>query len=155
MTQAKQGDTVKVHYTGRFKDGTVFDSSRGGDPLEFQLGAGHVIPGFDAGVTGMNIGDKREVEIPAEQAYGPYHAELAGEIERDRLPPDITPEVGMVLQMMHPSGMPFNVQVVGVEDDKIKLDANHPMAGKDLIFDLELVEVGGDGGGPKIIIPGR
>jgi peptidylprolyl isomerase len=140
--QAKQGDTVKVHYTGRFPDGTVFDSSAGKDPLEFTLGAGQVIPGFDAGVTGMNVGDKREVQIPADQAYGPYHEELAGELEREKLPPDLNPEVGMVLQMMHPSGMPFNVQVVDVEGDKIKLDANHPMAGKDLIFDLELVGVG-------------
>ena len=151
MTQAKQGDTVKVHYTGRFKDGTVFDSSTGREPLEFQLGAGQVIPGFDAGVTGMNVGDKREVQIPAEQAYGPYHAELAGEMDRKNLPEDLTPEVGMVLQMMHPSGMPFNVTVVEVKDDTITLDANHPMAGKDLIFDLELVDVGN--GGPKIIMP--
>jgi peptidylprolyl isomerase len=153
MTQAKQGDTVKVHYTGRFKDGTVFDSSVGKEPLEFQLGAGHVIPGFDAGVTGMTVGDKREVEIPADQAYGPYHPELAGELERDRLPADLTPEVGMVLQMMHPSGMPFNVQVTGVSDDKVTLDANHPMAGKDLIFNLELVDVGPGDGGPRIIMP--
>jgi peptidylprolyl isomerase len=151
MTQAKQGDTVQVHYTGRFKDGTVFDSSQGREPLEFQLGAGHVIPGFDAGVTGMAIGETRQVEIPADQAYGPYMPELAGELERNRLPEDMTPEVGMVLQMMHPSGMPFNVTIVGVSDETVTLDANHPMAGKDLVFDLQLVEIGG--GGPKIIMP--
>jgi peptidylprolyl isomerase len=151
MTQAKQGDTVKVHYTGRFKDGTVFDSSRGREPLEFQLGAGHVIPGFDAGVAGMKVGESREVEIPADQAYGPYHDELAGEMDRKNLPEDLNPEVGMVLQMMHPSGMPFNVTIVNVGPDTVTLDANHPMAGKDLIFDLELVETGD--GGPKIIMP--
>lgn len=151
MIQAKQGDTVKVHYTGRFKDGTVFDTSSGREPLEFQLGTGQVIPGFDVGVSGMKVGEKRSVEIPADAAYGPYLDELAGEMDRTNLPEELEPEVGMVLQMMHPSGMPFNVTIVEVGPDTVKLDANHPMAGKDLIFDLELVETGTDG--PRIIIP--
>jgi peptidylprolyl isomerase len=141
MTQAKSGDTVQIHYTGRLRDGTVFDSSEGREPLEFQLGSGMVIPGFDSGVTGMAVGDKKQVEIPCEQAYGPHQAENTVAVPRTELPPDIQPEVGMPLMMMLPTGQPLQVQIVEVSDETVTLDANHPLAGKDLIFDLELVNI--------------
>lgn len=141
MTQAKSGDTVRIHYTGTLKDGSVFDSSRGRDPLEFPLGAGVVIAGFDKGVTGMTVGETRRIEIPCDEAYGPYRAELKLEVPAGDLPPDMNPEVGMQLQVTDPSGMPFLVTVVSVTPETIGLDANHPLAGQDLTFDLELVEI--------------
>lgn len=141
MTQAKQGDTVRIHYTGRLRNGTVFDSSEGREPLEFVLGSGMVIPGFDKGVTGMAVGEQRAIEIPFLEAYGPRHPELALTVPRSDLPPDLQPEVGMQLQLMQPDGQAVVVTIVDVSPETLTLDANHPLAGEDLLFDLQLVSV--------------
>jgi len=141
MAQAKKGDTVKVHYTGRLDDGTVFDSSEGRDPLEFTVGSGQLIPGFDSGVTGMNVGESKTVQIPSQDAYGPHHEEMVIEVGRDEFPPDVTPAIGDQLQMRHDTGRVIMVTVTEIGDEKVTLDANHPLAGKDLTFDIQLVEV--------------
>ncbi|HEY9723221.1 MAG TPA: peptidylprolyl isomerase, partial [Oscillatoriaceae cyanobacterium] len=141
MTQAKQGDTVQIHYTGRLRNGTVFDSSEGREPLSFVLGSGMVIPGFDKGVTGMTVGERRSIEIPYLEAYGPRHPELALQVPRSDLPPDLQPEVGMQLQLMQPDGQMVVVTIVDVSPETLTLDANHPLAGEDLMFDLQLVSV--------------
>jgi peptidylprolyl isomerase len=141
MTQAKSGDTVKIHYTGRLNDGTVFDSSAGRDPLEFTLGSGQVIPGFDAGVDGMQVGESKTVEIPNDQAYGPHYAEMVATVGRDQLPEGMNPEIGDQLQVQQPNGQPVMVVVTASDDASITIDGNHPLAGKDLIFDIELVEI--------------
>lgn len=141
MAQAKQGDTVKVHYTGKLDDGTVFDSSAGRDPLEFTVGSGQLIPGFDAGVIGMSLGESKTVQIPSDEAYGPHHDEMVIVAGRDEFPPEIAPAIGDQLQMRHETGQVIMVTVTEVSDANVILDANHPLAGKDLIFDIELVEV--------------
>lgn len=141
MAQAKQGDTVKVHYTGKLDDGTVFDSSVGRDPLEFTIGSGQIIAGFDAGVTGMNAGESKTVQIPSLEAYGPHHEEMVITVGREEFPPEIPPTVGDQLQMRHETGQVVMVTVTDVTDTNVTLDANHPLAGKDLTFDIELVEV--------------
>lgn len=140
MAQAQTGDTVRVHYTGRLGEGEVFDSSEGRDPLEFTVGGGQVIAGFDQAVTGMAPGDEKTVVIPAEQAYGPRRDEMTGEVPRAQFPPDIEPQVGQQLQMKQ-AGQDFVVTVTEVSDETVRLDANHPLAGKDLTFELELVEI--------------
>jgi peptidylprolyl isomerase len=142
MASATSGDTVHIHYTGRLDDGTVFDSSRDREPLVFVLGAGQVIPGFDDAVTGMDVGDSRSVRIPADRAYGPPRAEMILEFPREELPDGIDPQVGQHLQMATPEGQAFQVSVVSATDDTLVLDANHPLAGKDLTFDIELVAAG-------------
>jgi FKBP-type peptidyl-prolyl cis-trans isomerase 2 len=142
MTTAKNGDAVQVHYTGQLGDGTVFDSSRGGDPISFTLGSGQVIPGFDAGVEGMNVGETKHIVIPADQAYGPRFDEAVIQMPRDQFPPEVTPEVGMVLRMQHQSGALVDMTIVELGDGAVTLDGNHPLAGQDLHFDLELVAVG-------------
>lgn len=136
-TAAKAGDTVKVHYTGKFTDGTQFDSSAGKEPLQFALGSGQVIPGFDEAVTDMKVGEKKTVTIPVDKAYGPHDDSLVFDVPRDELPANITPQVGM--QLSTSNGM--TVTIIEVTESSVKLDANHPMAGKDLVFDLELVEI--------------
>jgi FKBP-type peptidyl-prolyl cis-trans isomerase 2 len=141
MQQVQQGDKVKVHYHGKLTDGTTFDSSEGREPLEFEVGTGAVIPGFDNGVKGMVIGDKKTVNIPAEEAYGPKVDELVMDFPKERFPEDMEPEVGMQLMMNNGSGQQFPVTIVGVKDDTITLDANHQLAGKDLVFDIELVDI--------------
>lgn len=141
MAQAKKGDKVKVHYTGKLDDGTVFDSSAGREPLEFVVGAGQMIPGFDRGVDGMNAGESRTVRISSDDAYGPHHDEMVIRVGRDEFPPEIAPAVGDQLQMRHESGQIVMVTVTEVGDAEVTLDANHPLAGKDLTFDIELVEV--------------
>lgn len=141
MTQAKNGDTVKIHYTGTLNDGTVFDSSAGREPLSFTLGSGMVIPGFDAAVLGMKKGESKTVNIPADQAYGPRNEQMVISVPRDQVPPDLSPELGMKLQMGGPNGEVVVVEVVEVADQHILLDANPPLAGKDLNFALELVEI--------------
>lgn len=151
MQQVKSGDTVKVHYHGRLTDGTTFDSSEGREPLEFEVGSGSVIAGFDAGVTGMQVGEKRTINIPADEAYGPKQDDLMMEFPMDRFPPDLKPEVGMQLNMSNGSGQNFPVTITEVRETSVILDANHPLAGEELIFDLELVEIGG--GKSRIIMP--
>jgi peptidylprolyl isomerase len=139
MSQAKAGDTVRVHYTGTLDDGTVFDSSDGGDPLEFTLGDGNVIPGFDTAVDGMSVGDTRNVKIEARDAYGPHMPALLVEVARDQLPPDLEPEVGQQLGLQHPSGQMMPVTITAI---KVTLDANHPLAGQALNFEIKLVDIG-------------
>ncbi|MDR3712862.1 MAG: peptidylprolyl isomerase [Puia sp.] len=141
MQQVKAGDTVKVHYHGRLTDGTVFDSSEGREPLEFEVGSGMVIKGFDNGLMGMAIGDKKTVEIAVDEAYGPKDPQMVMEFPIDRFPPDVKPEVGMQLNMTNSSGQHIPVVIVDVKEDAVVLDANHPLAGEDLIFDLELVDI--------------
>jgi peptidylprolyl isomerase len=141
MAQAKQGDTVRVHYTGKLDDGTVFDSSQGRDPLEFTLGVGQVIPGFEEPVFGMEPGDSKTVNIPAEKAYGPYHKEMVMHVERDEMPPDLNPAVGDQLQMRGSDSGTVVVTVTQVTDTCLTLDANHPLAGQNLNFDIELAEI--------------
>ena len=143
MAQAKAGDKISVHYTGKLTDGTLFDSSTGREPLEFEIGSGMVIKGFDEGVTGMSVGDKKTVHIPAAEAYGDMNPEHMAVFNKAEIPSDIPYEVGMQLNMHQDgSGQVMQVTVVEVTDLTITLDANHPLAGKDLIFDLELVAIG-------------
>lgn len=140
MSSAKSGDTVLVHYTGRLEDGSVFDSSDGRDPLEFTVGSGQVIPGFEAAVSGMSPGEERSVTIPAADAYGDRKDDLVIEVERTQLPPDIDPSPGQQLQLSQ-EGRAFVVTVADVTPEKVTLDANHPLAGEDLTFDLQLVAI--------------
>jgi len=141
MQQVKRGDTIKVHYHGTLTDGTVFDSSTGREPLEFEVGGGMVIEGFDNGVLGMAVGDKKTVNIPAHQAYGHKNEDMIMEFPIDRFPPDMTPEIGLQLNMSNQQGEQFTVEIVEVSEEFVLLDANHPLAGKDLTFDLELVSI--------------
>lgn len=140
MAQAQNGDTVLVHYTGKLDDGTVFDSSQGREPLEFTLGSGQVIPGFDDAVSGMEPGSSREITIPADQAYGARRDELLLQVDRSQFPDGADPQVGQQFQMSQ-GGQTVVVNVTDVEADHVTLDANHPLAGQDLTFELELVEV--------------
>jgi peptidylprolyl isomerase len=137
----KKGDKVKIHYTGRIKDGQVFDSSLERGPLEFEIGSGHVIPGVDKGVIGMKPGEKKEVAVSPQEGYGEYEQKLLIDMPKEKIPEDIKPEVGMRLQMVNNMGQPLPVLITEVNDDLVKLDANHPLAGKDLVFNIELVEV--------------
>ena len=141
MTQAKSGDTVRIHYTGTLDDGTQFDSSAGRDPLEFALGGGQVIPGFDNAVDGMTVGDSKTVTIPPEEAYGQRHEQLVQQVSRDALPDEIEPAVGMQLQSQSPEGQVMMLVVTEVGDESITVDANHPLAGQALTFEIELVEI--------------
>ncbi|HOP08147.1 MAG TPA: peptidylprolyl isomerase [candidate division Zixibacteria bacterium] len=141
MATAESGDKVKVHYSGKLQDGTIFDSSVDREPLEFMLGQGQVIPGFDQGIMGMASGEKKELSIPADQAYGPRRDELIAQVNRSVFPNEIEPEIGKVLQMETKEGQTINVQVTAIEGDNVTLDANHPLAGKDLFFEIELVEI--------------
>lgn len=141
MTQAKNGDTVRIHYSGRFADGTEFDSSWGNDPLEFKIGSGAIIPGFEEAVIGMTVGSKQTVVIPADEAYGPHEPGRVQEVERSMIPDDIEVEVGSRLKAVAPGGQALAVTVVDINDATVTLDANHPLAGRDLTFDIELVEI--------------
>jgi peptidylprolyl isomerase len=141
MTQAKSGDTVRIHYTGTLDDGTEFDSSAGRDPLEFALGGGQVIPGFDSAVDGMAVGENKTVTIAADQAYGDRHEQLVQEVPKSALPDEIEPAVGMQLQSQSPEGHVMNLVITDVADETITLDGNHPLAGQALTFAIELVEI--------------
>lgn len=142
MGQVKSGDTVKIHYTGRLDDGTVFDSSQDRGPLEFKLGEGYVIEGFEKGVEGMSPGESKTIKMTAEEAYGPRHSEMVQEVEIDQLPPEAKAEVGLELQLcLKEGGNKINFAVVEVKESTVILDGNHPLAGEDLTFDLELVEI--------------
>jgi peptidylprolyl isomerase len=142
MAQAKYGDTVKVHYTGKLDDGTIFDSSIHRDPLQFTIGDGHIIPGFEQAVVGMHPGESRTTVIPADEAYGPYHEEMVLIIDRNLLPADMKPTIGMQLQMSQANGQRVVVMITDVSESSVTLDANHPLAGEDLTFDIQLIEIG-------------
>lgn len=141
MSEVKSGDTVRIHYTGTLTDGTVFDSSEGRDPLEFTVGSGQVIKGMDAGMEGMAVGDKKTLNIPCQEAYGPINPAARQSIPREGIPADIPLEIGTQLQMQSPDGQVLPVTVVEVEDETVTLDANHFLAGKDLVFEVELVSI--------------
>lgn len=141
MSEAKAGDTVRIHYTGTLPDGSTFDTSSGRDPLEFKLGSGQVIPGFDKAVDGMALGEKKTVEIEAHDAYGPRDPNGLQSFPRDKVPDDIPLDIGTRLQLSTPSGQPVMVTVSEVTEEEIILDANHPLAGQDLTFEIELVEI--------------
>ena len=141
MQQANNGDKVKVHYHGRLRSGETFDSSQGREPLEFEVGAGQMIKGFDNGVKGMQVGDKKTVEISADEAYGQREAGNLIEFPKDQFPPDMNPEVGQQLMLSNDQGQQFPVVVAEVKEDSVVLDANHPLAGQDLIFDIEMVHI--------------
>lgn len=141
MVQAKAGDTVKVHYQGTLNGGQIFDSSRSREPLEFTLGSGMVIPGFDAAVTGLAPGESVTVTIPVDKAYGPYREEMVAAIERDNIPADFELAVGQRLQMQVPDGEAMAVTITDIQGDMVTLDGNHPLAGQDLTFELELVAI--------------
>ena len=150
MAQAKKGDKVKAHYTGRLEGGEVFDSSECGEdacgcesgPLEFTIGEGTVIPGFEQGVIGMSPGESKTIFIPADQAYGQRVEEMVAVVERENLPPDLTPEEGMQLEVTQEDGQVFPVLITEVTATHVTIDANHPLAGRDLTFDIRLVEIG-------------
>lgn len=141
MTEVKSGDTVAIHYTGTLIDGSTFDSSDGRDPLEFTVGSGQIIPGLDVALPGMAVGDKKTVKIACQDAYGPVNPEMQQAVPREGIPADIPLEVGTQLQMQTPDGQALPVMVVAVDEATVTLDANHPLAGKDLTFDIELMKV--------------
>jgi peptidylprolyl isomerase len=140
MTQARRGDNVKVHYTGKLSDGTVFDSSGGREPLGFSLGSGQVIAGFDEAVLGMTVGESKVVQIPVDKAYGERKEELVMQVPIEQVPPDMQPEIGQRLEMGGMNGEIIRVVVTEISKTHITLDANPPLAGKDLTFELELVD---------------
>lgn len=141
MSKVKEGDKVRVHYTGKLDDGKVFDTSVKRDPLEFTLGSKQLIPGFEEAVLGMSPGDKKEVKIPKEKAYGPYVDDMVMKVGKDKLPENLTPEVGQQLEIRQPNGQAMIVKITDVADSEITIDANHPLAGKDLTFEIELMEI--------------
>ena len=141
MQQVQQGDKVRVHYHGKLRSGETFDSSEGRDPLEFTVGTGQVIKGFDDGVKGMQVGDKKTVEIAVGDAYGEKSQDMIIEFPKTQFPEDMNPEVGQQLMMSNGSGQSFPVTIMEVQEETVLLDANHPLAGQDLIFDIELVEI--------------
>jgi len=142
MSTAKSGDTVKVHYTGTLNDGSQFDSSQGRDPLEFTLGSGQVIPGFDQAVAGMAVGDNKTVTIPSGEAYGERSQEMIQQVPRSAIPDSIELEVGVMLTAQGPDGHTLNFAVMEFDDESVTVDGNHPLAGQDLTFALELVAIG-------------
>ena len=141
MSKVKDGDTVKVHYTGKLEDGEVFDTSREQEPFEFTVGKQAVIPGFEKGVVGMEVGDTKTIEIPPEEAYGAKQDQLVVEVNKSEFPEDITPAIGQRLQIRQQDGNPIVVTITDLTEDIITLDANHPLAGYTLFFDVELVEI--------------
>lgn len=139
--KAAKGDTVKVHYTGKLENGTVFDSSRRKNPLEFTLGKTAIIAGFEQAILGMQAGDTKTVKIAAESAYGPHLPELVSTVKKSQFPVHIEPEVGQQLEIRHPEGPTIMVTITHMDQEEVTLDANHPLAGQDLIFEIELVEI--------------
>jgi FKBP-type peptidyl-prolyl cis-trans isomerase SlpA len=141
MSLVKENDTVKVHYTGKLADGQVFDSSEGKDPIEFTLGQGQLIPGFEKGLIDMKLNEKKTINIPKDEAYGDSREDLVQEVQKSELPEEIKPEVGMGLVSKSQDGREMNLVIAEVKEESIVVDGNHPLAGKDLIFDLEVVEI--------------
>lgn len=141
MNKAQNGDRVEIHYTGSLEDGKPFDSSRGGEPIKFTLGAGEVIQGFDKAVIDMEVGENKTVVIPPEEGYGPHREELVAEMSRSKVPPDMFLQVGMTLQAKSPDGQAMNVTVVRLSKETVTLDGNPPLAGKTLTFEIELMDI--------------
>ncbi len=141
MEQAKRGDTVKVHYTGSLEDGTIFDSSRDGEPLEFTIGAGEIIPGFEEAVIGMTPGESKRQLVPVNEAYGPPRPDMTVQLDREMVPNELELFVGQELEIEDPEGRVNNVVVRDLTEKTVTLDGNHPLAGKDLQFQIELVEI--------------
>jgi FKBP-type peptidyl-prolyl cis-trans isomerase 2 len=151
MQQVKSGDTVKVHYSGRLTDGTTFDSSAGREPLQFEVGSGMVIAGFDNGVMGMAVGEKKTIQIPVAEAYGPKNPDMVIEFPATEFPDDLELQVGTRLNMTNGAGQIIPVVVTEIGQETVMLDANHPLAGEDLVFDIELVEIAAPAS--RIIMP--
>jgi len=141
MSQAKQGDTVKIHYTGKLKNNSVFDSSRSRDPFEFILGSGQVIAGFEEGTLGMKIGQTKTITIPCDKAYGPRNEDLIAVVARGHLPKDLEPKIGQRLGIHNENNQKIPVVITALTEKDVTVDGNHPLAGEDLIFELELVEI--------------
>ena len=141
MEKAKMGDHVRVHYVGKLEDGTVFDTTMAREPINFTIGEGQVIPGFEQAVIGMEPGSPTTIHVPADKAFGPHRAEMVGMVHPDQLPEEIEPQVGQQLQIPRQDGPPFVVSVTDVSESAITFDANHPLAGHDLVFDIRLVEI--------------
>lgn len=141
MSIIKDGDTVKVHYTGKLQNGEVFDSSVEREPLEFTLGQGQLIPGFEKAIIGLKVGDSTTTNIPSAEAYGDHNPEMEVQVEKAQLPEGMEPQIGMQLQLNQPNGQAIPVQITKVEGEQVTIDANHPLAGKDLTFDIEVVEI--------------
>lgn len=137
----KANDKVRVHYTGTLKNGEVFDTSEGREPLEFTIGAGQIIPGFENGIMGMKVDETKTIDIPSGEAYGERREELVQEVAKSQLPAEITPEVGMQLSSQGPNGQPIPLVVTEVTENTITVDANHPLAGKDLVFEVSIVSI--------------
>jgi peptidylprolyl isomerase len=141
MATVKKGDTIRIHYTGKLEDGTVFDASQEGHPLEFTVGEGELIPGLEQGVIGMAAGETKVITIPAELGYGPHHKERIFELDKQRVPGDFKLEVGQQLQMFRADGVPVMATIISASETTYTMDANHPFAGKTLIFDTTIVEI--------------
>jgi FKBP-type peptidyl-prolyl cis-trans isomerase 2 len=141
MAQAKSGDRVKINFTGKLDDGSVFANTEGSEPLEFKLGEGKIIPGIENAVEGMNVGESRTVTVAPEQAYGQRRDELIEEVSRDKLPKDIEPQIGQRFEVPQQGGQPMILRVTEVSEQSVTLDGNHPLAGRDLTFELELVDI--------------
>lgn len=141
MSEVKAGDTVSIHYTGTLADGSVFDSSDGREPLQFTVGSGQIISGLDKALPGMTVGDNKTVQVPADEAYGQKDPRAMQPVPRDQFPPDIPLEVGVQLQVQTPNGQVMSVTIVEVGEEAVVLDANHPLAGKDLTFAIQLVSI--------------
>lgn len=141
MSQVKENNTVKVHYTGKLANGQVFDTSEGREPLEFTLGQGQMIPGFENGLIDMKLNEKKTITLTKDEAFGESRPELIQEVPKNQLPPEIQPEVGMGLVSKAPDGTEHNLMIVDVKDESIIVDANHPLAGQDVVFDLEIVDI--------------
>lgn len=141
MQNVETGNTVKVHYTGKLENGQVFDSSANREPLEFVIGKGQMIPGFESGILGMALNEKKTIKIGANEAYGPVREELFFDVKKEQLPAEIKPEIGMELVSKNQDGSEARVIVTEVKEDDITIDANHPLAGKDLTFDVEVIEI--------------
>lgn len=141
MSKVKAGDNISLHDTGTLDDGTVFDSSEGGEPLTFTVGSGEIIEDFDDGVRDLEVGESKQISIPPDKAYGEYYEELVKVVPRDAFPPDLTPTIGMAFELQLPSGQSMPVRIIDVEGEAVTLDANHLLAGETLNFDLRLVSI--------------
>lgn len=141
MSNVKRGDTVKVHYTGKLDDGAIFDTTDDRDPIQFTIGDGNIIAGFEQAVVGMHPGESKTVKVSADRAFGPHHQELVIEVDKKEIVDEVDPEIGQRLQVNQPDGQKFLVTVTEISESRITLDANHPLAGKDLTFEIQLLEV--------------